>query len=161
MQTHIITALRPQRRKSTLLYKADIAGSVQYCRNYQLPQILENWVYKFGRRCEIIQFQQNLDLLTLILKQTVGLQHICREGHILDNFKGSNKSTQISGDTTMVALNQRHKCKNVLCELVQNPFYERYNNIIVWLTLLTNAGLLCKPHCWYILHGRNRFEAVF
>ena len=41
--------------------------------------------------------------------------------------------------------------------VVQNPFYERYNNIIVWLTLLTDAGLLCKPHYWYILHGRNRF----
>ena len=34
-----------------------------------------------------MEFQQNSHLLTRILKQTVGLQHICREDVIL-NTKG-------------------------------------------------------------------------
>ena len=34
-----------------------------------------------------MEFQQNLDLITRELKQTVGLQHFCREDFIL-NIKG-------------------------------------------------------------------------
>ena len=30
--------------------------------------------------------------------------------------------------------------------------------MVVWLTLLTDSGLHCKPHNWYILHGRNRLD---
>ena len=34
-----------------------------------------------------MELQQNLNVITRILKQTVGLQHICREDFIL-NIKG-------------------------------------------------------------------------
>ena len=45
---------------------------------------LRKWPFKVSSGCEIMEFQQKLKLITRILKQTVGLQHICREDCILN-----------------------------------------------------------------------------
>ena len=60
----------------------DKAGSVQYCRIYQLPLFRENGVMKFGRGWRIMKLQHNFNLITQILEQTVGLQHTCKEDFI-------------------------------------------------------------------------------
>ena len=50
----------------------------------------ENSVLKFGRGCEIMEFQQNLYLITRIVKQIVRLQYIKFVGKIIIilNIKG-------------------------------------------------------------------------
>ena len=69
-----------------------IAGSVQYCRSYQLFIFWKNWVLKFGRGCEIMELRRNLNFITRILKQNVRLHYICRGDFILD-IKGKQKKS--------------------------------------------------------------------
>ena len=82
--------------------------------------------------------QQKFNLITWILKQTVGLQHICKEGFIL-NIKGKQYihfSDFLTYDN--IAPNQR----NVICQLlnVSSPTtqmtHRKLCNDLIYGTLL-------------------------
>ena len=51
------------------------AGSVQYCRNFQLPLFFEKIEFENSEEAlkSIMELQQNLNLINRMSKQTVGL----------------------------------------------------------------------------------------
>ena len=67
------------------------AGSVQCCRNCQVPLFDKIEFLSLEEAVKSWRYNKNLNFICRILKQTVGLQHICREDFIL-NIKGKQLS---------------------------------------------------------------------
>ena len=74
-----------------------------------------------------MELQQNLNLITRILKQTAGLQHICREDFIA-NIKGKQNShfSDFSRYDNIV-LNQRHEVAHATSFLSDRHFFMKSN----------------------------------